>query len=209
MVRSTPEVPGSTGDAERVARKLGDTRGAERDFRESLARDATFEAGRLALAGLLSETGRPGEAIDLLGEAGSASMKAALAEALLASDRYDEARVLLEQALKLEPENTRLLALLGPVYGRAGELPMEKAIALGETSPEIRRNLAPVYMQQGKLPRAVAELQKAVEDAPSDASIWFSLGNAYLRGKNGSRAAQDLRESPRASARIGRRRLSA
>jgi Tfp pilus assembly protein PilF len=47
-----------------------------------------------------------------------------------------------------------------------------------------------VYLQQGKLKRAVAELQKASEDAPSDASIWFSLGNAYLRGKNGGRAAQ-------------------
>ncbi|MGH9391989.1 MAG: tetratricopeptide repeat protein, partial [Vicinamibacteria bacterium] len=178
-----------------VARKLGDTEGAERDFRESLARDATFQEGRLALARLLSETGRPAEAIELLGEAGSASMKAALAEALLASDRYDEARALLEEALKLEPENTRAMALLGPVYGRAGELPMaaktlERAVALGETSPEIRRNLALVYQQQGKLQRAVAELQKASEDAPSDASIWFSLGNAYLRSKNGGRAAQ-------------------
>ncbi len=32
--------------------------------------------------------------------------------------------------------------------------------------------------------------EKASEDAPSDASIWFALGNAYLRGKNGARAAQ-------------------
>jgi len=180
-----------------VVRKLGDTKGAERDFRESLAHEQTFEAGRLALAGLLSETGRPAEAIELLGEAGSASMKAAVAEALLASDRYDEARALLEEALRLEPENTRAMALLGPVYGRAGELPLaaktlEKAVALGETSPEIRRNLALVYIQQGKPQRAVAELQKASEDAPSDASIWFSLGNAYLRGKNGGRAAEAL-----------------
>jgi len=180
-----------------VAWKLGDTAGAERDFRESLTRDAALEEGRLALSRLLSETGRSAEAIELLGTAGTASRKAGLAEAQIASGRYDEARSLLEEALKLEPENTRALALLGPVYGRAGDLPLaaktlERAVALGETSPEIRRNLALVYMQQGKLQRAVAELQKASEDAPSDASIWFSLGNAYLRGKNGARAAEAL-----------------
>ena len=189
-----PEIPENYWRRGTVARRLGDVAAAERDFRESLARDAKFEEGRLALARLLSETGRPAEAIELLGEAGSASMKAALAEALLASDRYDEARALLEEALRLEPENTRALALLGPVYGRAGELPraaktLEKAIALGETSPEIRRNLALVYLQQGKLQRAVAALQEASADAPSDASIWFTLGNAYLRSKNGGRAA--------------------
>jgi arylsulfatase A-like enzyme/Flp pilus assembly protein TadD len=178
-----------------VSRELGDTAAAERDFRESLARDRTFEEGRLALARLLSETDRPADAMELLGEAGSSQGKAALAEAMLASGRYDEARAELEEALKLDPENTRALALLGPVYGRAGELALaaktlEKAIALGETSPEIRRNLALVYIQEGKLQRALAELQRASQDAPSDASIWFTLGNTYLQGKNGGRAAE-------------------
>lgn len=190
-----PEDPENYWRRGTVALKVGDKDAAERDFRESLARDPTFQEGRLALARLLSETNRSAEAIELLGQAGSASAKAALAEAYLAVERYDEARALLEEALRLEPENTRALALLGPVYGRAGELEMaaktlEKAVALGETSPEIRKNLALVYVQQGKLPRAMAELQKASEDAPSDASIWFALGNAYLRGSNGGRAAQ-------------------
>jgi len=178
-----------------VARKLGDAEGAERDFRESFARDANFEAGRLALARLLSETGRPAEAVELLGEAGSASAKAGLAEAFLASDRYEEARTLLEEAVRIDPDNTRALALLGPIYGRAGELPLaaktlERAVALGETSAEIRRNLALVYMQEGKIQRAVAELQKASEDSPSDSAIWFTLGNAYLHSRNGDRAAE-------------------
>jgi arylsulfatase A-like enzyme/Flp pilus assembly protein TadD len=190
-----PEDPENHWRHGTVALKVGDQKAAESDFRESVARDPTFEDGRLALARLLSETGRPAEAVELLGDAGSASAKAALAEAYLADERYDEARALLEEALTLEPENTRALALLGPVYGRAGDLPMaartlEKAVALGETSPEIRRNLALVYMQQGKLPRAIAELEKASGDASSDPAIWFALGNAYLRGRDGGRAAQ-------------------
>ncbi len=172
----------------------------------------TFEEGRLALARLLSETVGLREAIELLGQAGSASAKAALAAAYLADERYDEARALLEEAVRLEPENTRALALLGPIYGRAGDFAMaartlEKAVALGETSPEIRKNLALVYVQQGKLPRALAELQKASEDAPSDASIWFALGNAYLRGKNGA-APRRPSSAPSRSGPIGRRRRS-
>ena len=66
---------------------------------------------------------------------------------------------------------------------------LEKAVALGETSAEIRRNLALVYTQQGRLPKAISELKTASEEAPSDASIWFALGNAYLRSGNGRRAA--------------------
>jgi arylsulfatase A-like enzyme/tetratricopeptide (TPR) repeat protein len=189
----------SPGEAENYWRrgtlslKLDDDAGAERDFRESLDRDPSFEEGRLALSRLLSETGRQAEAIGLLGDAGTAGAKAALAEAHIASSRYDEAKALLEEALALEPENTRALALMGPLYGRAGDLAaaaktLEKAVALGETSPEIRRNLALVYSQQGRLPKAIAELQKASEEAPSDASIWFALGNAQLRSGNGRHA---------------------
>jgi choline-sulfatase len=191
-----PEIPENYLRRGAVARQLGDDASAERDFRESLARDPKFEQGRLALARLLSETDRPAEAVELLkAEGGSANVKAALAEAHLASGEYDEARALLEEAAKAEPDNTRVLALLGPVYGRAGELALaaktlEKAISLGETSPEIRRNLAIVFLQQGSSERAIGELDKASEDDPSDPSIWFTLGNAYLHVRSGGRAAQ-------------------
>jgi len=190
-----PEDPENHWRHGTVALKAGDIAAAERDFRESLSRDASFEEGRLALARLLSETGRPDEAIELLGDAKSANAKAALAEAHLASGRYDGARALLEETLRLEPENTRALALLGPVYGRAGDLSkaektLEKAIALGETSPEIRRNLALVYMQQGRAEAAVRELRLASAEWPRDPSIWFSLGNIYLREKKVASAAE-------------------
>jgi arylsulfatase A-like enzyme/Flp pilus assembly protein TadD len=196
-VELRPELPENYWRRGTVALELGDKPGAERDFRAALERDPQFEEGRLALGRLLSETGRAEEAKTLLREATSAGAKAALAEAEIASGRYDEAGALLEEALELDPENVRVLALLGPLYGRAGRLALaettlEKAIALGGTSAEIRRNLAIVYQRQGKAKRALSELQRASEENPSDASAWFALGNAYLRASNAGRAAEAL-----------------
>jgi tetratricopeptide (TPR) repeat protein len=190
-----PELPENYWRRGTVALELGDKQGAERDFSEALERNPQFEEGRLALGRLFSETGRAAEAKELLGEATGAGAKAALAEAEIASGRYDEARALLEEAVQLEPENVRALALLGPLYGRAGELELaettlEKAVALGETSPEIRKNLALVYADQGRTEAALDVLRKATEESPADSSLWFSLGNAYLRARKAGMAAE-------------------
>ena len=180
-----------------VALKSGDEARAERDFREALAEDDGFEPAKNALARVLAKTGRSKEAVALLGTVDASSTpdkKAALAEAYLASGRYDDARALLEQAREEDPENARVLALLGPVYGRAGELDraaeaLEKARALGETDPEMRRNLALVYLRRGKIGAAVTELRRLSEEVPEDPSVWFSLGNALLRTRDGKGAA--------------------
>jgi tetratricopeptide (TPR) repeat protein len=192
-----PELPENYWRRGTIALALGDQQSAERDFREALEREPRFEEARLALGRLLSETGRAAEAKELLGKAESAGAKAALAEAEIASGRYEEARALLEEAVALDPEHVRALALLGPLYGRAGKLALaeatlEKAIALGETSAEIRRNLALVYQSQGKLKKAISELQQATEANPSDPSVWFALGNALLRGGDVRRSAESF-----------------
>jgi len=121
--------------------------------------------------------------------------KAVLAEAYLASGQFDDARALLEDARAQDPENIRVLALLGPVYGRAGELDraaeaLETAFALGERGPELRRNLALVYLRQQKIEEAITELRLAAREASGNASIWFTLGNAYLQARDPSLAAE-------------------
>jgi Flp pilus assembly protein TadD len=86
------------------------------------------------------------------------------------------------------------------LYAQEGKLDearelLERAIGKGERSPEVRRNLALVYMQSGLLPAAIRELREASRSAPGDASVWFSLGNAYLRARQFGEAASALEKS--------------
>jgi Flp pilus assembly protein TadD len=127
-------------------------------------------------------------------------VKVGLAEVELASGRPEAALSLLEEAREEAPDNSRALVLLGPLYAERGRLEearsvLERAQALGERGPVVRRNLALVYMQSGKLPAALHELESASRDAPDDASIWFSLGNAHLRARNPGEAAAALEKS--------------
>ena len=177
-----------------VQERLGEPTAAEADFRRAMGQDAEFEPAVAAMARLLSKAGRVDEAYELIGtEADTVELQSALAEAHIASGRFNEARALLEQAQREAPENTRVLAILGPLYAREGNLTqatatLERARELGEAAPEVRRNLGLIYLQQGRTADAVAELEAACRDAPQEPNLWYSLGNAYARSQNLSRA---------------------
>jgi arylsulfatase A-like enzyme/Flp pilus assembly protein TadD len=184
-----------------VLQKLERVEDAEKELRRAVDLDPDPEAPKVALARLLTSTGREGEALRLLapsaGKEASATVKVGLAEIELASGRPDAALALLEEARAAEPENGRALVLLGPMYAQRGNLTearqvLERALALGEKTPEVRRNLALVYQQSGNLPGAIRELREASVSAPRDASVWFSLGNAYLRSGRFGDAASAL-----------------
>ncbi|HSF19881.1 MAG TPA: sulfatase-like hydrolase/transferase [Vicinamibacteria bacterium] len=184
-----------------LAQKVGELDTAEKDLRAALELDRTFEPALAALARLLRETGRAEEARALLDGSPPAIdrdtpvMRAAYAELALAAGRIDEAKKLLESARFEAPDNARVLALLGPIYGREGRLEeasavLRRALALGETAPEIRRNLALIYLRQRKPDAAVEELRAALETAPQDATLWYSLGNVYLQSGRYGPAAE-------------------
>jgi arylsulfatase A-like enzyme/Flp pilus assembly protein TadD len=186
-----------------VLSKLHKITEAEKELRRAVELDPGLESAKLALARLLTSTGRQGEALRLLKPSGdgiSPGVQVGLAEAELASGRPEVALSLLEEAREEAPDDSRALVLLGPLYAERGRLEeartvLERAQALGEKGPEVRRNLALVYMQSGNLPAALRELETASRDAPDDASVWFSLGNAHLRARNPGEAAAALEKS--------------
>jgi Flp pilus assembly protein TadD len=196
-----PEDPENHWRHGMVALRSGDEKLAETDFRRALAKDASFQPALAALSRLLARDGRTSEALQLLSpsdssdqEVDSPELKSALAEVYLTTGRFEEARVLLEEARTRYPDDIRILALLGSIYGRAGDLQkaeatLREAASLGGMSPEMRRNLALVYLRQGKIDAGITELRAASRDAPENPSIQFSLGNAYLRVGNTELAA--------------------
>ena len=175
-----------------VFEKLHNVAEAEARYRRALERDEAFESALAALARLLVKNGRTAEAYELLDEApagvhrDSAAIATAEAEAHVAVGRDDEALTLLEKTRSAFPENTRVLALLGPLYARKGRIDaavstLEAAQSLGETSPDIGRNLAILYLRLGKSGEAIRQLERARETAPDSPAIWYSLGNAYFQ----------------------------
>jgi arylsulfatase A-like enzyme/Flp pilus assembly protein TadD len=175
-----------------VLEKLDEGPEAEARYLRALEIDESFEPAVAALARLYSKTDRVDEAFALLRESpsdvdrDSAEIATAMAEAHIANGNTEEAKALLERARDEHPENTRVLALLGPLYAQEGRLTLAKetleaALDVGETSPEVRRNLAIVYLRDGNIRGAVGQLERAVETAPDSPEVWYSLGNAYYR----------------------------
>ena len=96
-----------------------------------------------------------------------------------------EAKALLRQSLKLDPDHERARYTLGLVYQREGELDSAATVYanLLERIPsaEAHRQLGLTYLQQGNLERAQRSLQEAARWSPYDPQTLVGLGQAMAR----------------------------
>ena len=96
-----------------------------------------------------------------------------------------EAKELLQQSLKLDPDHERGRYTLGLVHQREGELDSAAVIyaSLLERIPsaEAHRQLGLTYLQQGKLAYAQRSLQEAAHWSPYDPQTLVGLGQAMAR----------------------------
>ena len=96
-----------------------------------------------------------------------------------------EAKALLQQSLKLDPDHERGRYTLGLVHQREGELDSAAVIyaSLLERIPsaEAHRQLGLTYLQQGKPERAQRSLQEAARWSPYDPQTLVGLGQAMAR----------------------------
>lgn len=123
------------------------------------------------------------------------------AAAALADGRNEEARRLLEEALRLAPDDPEALYDLALVDLRTGNedaalAGFERVIAFGfgggqKVPPDLKlralNNAAVVYLRREQAEDAATALVEATRLAPRDASAWFNLGLA--REKLGERDA--------------------
>jgi hypothetical protein len=120
---------------------------------------------------------RDREAIDQAVAAGSEQLKAG---------QLDQAQASFRQALALEPENSRVLALLGLTYFRAGQFSdaqpiYEKLVELAATDPSHRLNLGLVYLKVNEHEKAINALEASRALDPSQGRAVNYLGLAYAR----------------------------
>jgi tetratricopeptide (TPR) repeat protein len=126
----------------------------------------------------------------------------ALAQALLATGRRDEAVAIYRSALQSDPRLVPALRALGEALEKGGDaagaiaqLGQARAIAPGD--PATLHELGLAYRQLGRNSEALAALQEAVRLDPELPEIRNSLGNMLLETGDRDRAEEVLREAIR------------
>lgn len=120
---------------------------------------------------------RDREAIEQAVATGSEQLKAG---------RLDLAQASFREALAAEPENQRVLALLGLTYFRGGQFGdaqsiYEKLVELAATDPSHRLNLGLVYLKVNEHEKAITALEASRALDPSQGRAVNYLGLAYAR----------------------------
>ncbi|HUH02474.1 MAG TPA: tetratricopeptide repeat protein [Kofleriaceae bacterium] len=105
---------------------------------------------------------------------------------LLRLDRVAEARIEFESALRLKPDDTKALGLLGLTLFRMtafeDALPVyEQLVSTNPSDPSLRLNLGLVHLKLGNADQAIGELTRSRELDPSQSRAVSYLGLAYAR----------------------------
>jgi tetratricopeptide (TPR) repeat protein len=125
------------------------------------------------------------------------SLLLGLGIAWLRKTDFFEAEKLFRRVIQMQPTNAQAQLHLGYVllnqkkYQEA-RLWLEKSGRSGVAMPEVSYYLGLLAQDQGDDVRAIALLEKAVQQLPSYALARIALGSSYLRVKNYERARQEL-----------------
>ena len=158
------------GDLLRRQRLLPEAAEATRRALSIDPRPVTQQKGRVGLAQVMLEGGRPQQALAILREAlkirDGGDLRYALASACYLTERFDEELVHLEQAVHLAPSFAPAWRNLGFVYLRQGDLveaeaALKRVASLDPASPTVHQHLGALYERTGRPELA----QKAFERA--------------------------------------------
>jgi tetratricopeptide (TPR) repeat protein len=125
-----------------------------------------------------------------------------LGEALLASDRRDEAKEIFQTVIdRLDAQHTRALLHLAKLnlrYEESGvavaEALYEQAATQDPNNPETYRRMADLYREQGQTELEQAALERYLQLSAPDASLYRKLADLYLQRSDYARAEQALRQ---------------
>jgi len=111
-------------------------------------------------------------------------------ELLIKGDK-EEAIKYLEKSVKLNPEYSQSLSMLGAIYiiekrfDEAEKL-LKKAVNLDSTDSSIHSNLGVIYSERKEYSKAIRKFERAISLNKKSADAYYNLGLVYMKqGKNG------------------------
>ena len=138
---------------------------------------------------------------------GSAEANAAMAEACMTLDRFEEAKVYLKKAVDANPNLADCLRLLAEADGVLGNLgsaaeSMRKAVALDPLSLVNHIVLAEIYRVSGDVKAALAVITRQMELHPRAPYLYSTMTFCYLQAKDHAKARAVAEEGARANPRM-------
>jgi tetratricopeptide (TPR) repeat protein len=120
-----------------------------------------------------------------------------LTRVLLIEDDFDEAKVRIRHALKLEPANPEALALYGHCLFREGnfalaEAQYHKSLSLDAKQATAHLGLGRVYLTRQQSEQSVRSFQQAIQLAPQEEDNYFFASEAFGATKDFSKQVESL-----------------
>jgi len=108
-----------------------------------------------------------------------------LGNAYRAEKRWDEARVVLERAVNLAPEDPEANYSLGMVFAQAGDNAnayqyLQRALQARPAYPEALNNLGILYLVTQRRDQAVASFEQSIRVAPEFDQAYLNLARVYV-----------------------------
>lgn len=198
-----PDDPDLLSTRARFLEADGNDQEAEALLRRAVQVDALHVNSRFMLANLLRRQGRTDEAVVLLEELlqiqpGNPRVLAAIGG--VKDDDPEEARVYLEEAVRLDPSNGIAIVNLGQAYLRLNqpdkaEAMLRRGLELIPDRLPVRNNLAVALMLQGKAEESERELREILQKNPRFTEARNNLSLALYRQKKYDEAEKQARQA--------------
>jgi tetratricopeptide (TPR) repeat protein len=113
---------------------------------------------------------------------------------------YEEAELVLEYSLKVQPENIEILQLMGLTQYRLGKFDcaikfFENALKNDAKNTENYSNIALCYSSTGKYQKAISYLEKAIQLNPEHSYLYSNIGLQYRNIGNLEKAIECFKKS--------------
>lgn len=188
-----------------ASEELGDAAGAERTYRDILARRPEHVAARFNLAVLLAERGRFDQAAAeyrqvLERDPANAGALNNLAVLFTGEGAWEEAAALYRRAAEAAPGDPRAWSNLASVLARTGRMEEareagERAVAADDRNAGAHSNYGVVLLQTGDPAGAVAAFRRSLALDPAAAGTWGNLGIALEASGDPAGAEEAYRRS--------------